>query len=884
MAVIIQVLLVLLFVSIVAFLRGFKPEGAGFDQKGPLLLLYHVSRLGLAFFITILSFSAGYRVLELFRVSPQGLFNSARKTFILCFFFGASLYGIAFTVLGLAGLISLETGLALTIPVLLFSCRPLRALLNEFLEAEARQPFSDTHASPFFARVVILVAVGTVLVFLLTRVVFSAVYDPNIWGHYLHYYRAVLASGSTQPNEVWHHFYASKGAGLIFLANVLSDFFGAQLVSACFIVVAGVIILDLLLEYCGSTSWAFFGAMLFFTFLYGQVADGATFKHHAVLLGYASFALWGSVRLQQATASQFRPLMITLLVSLTYLGFYLPVAAVMFPMAFLLLTLTNVILHAKTRLYSFLTLAFGLFAGSALAFGTNWILTGLIELFPIRWFWAIADRVKVEEVFGLGGIEFFLEGTMNFSKEYDWSFNRAWKILRYPVPRDTVGMAVVFLTLLGVLVVLIRYRTRETDASSDKFLAHLAAFILPLSAFAQAVQTVAVDRMALYSIVFMTLAGVVIWKRLVDICVGSRLWHTATVVIIVCGMGLAMVHAWKSVGKQRAIIYQYVGGAMSLKDAFQTMESLGTPRGRRPPGTSVAAMLDFRRFRATTGPDGRILALAYDPGFSYALPGEGIVSEPTYSLIRNPGKMLTEKSNKVADYLRERNIKYFTLNLQSRLFSTIAFTSLFDPREMPRYFSVAYEEGDVFILTWRQNDEEKLLPPYLLTLVELKRTGVLYYLFTQRFANLVIRGDQLVDSLAGYEKARDAFREDLDKAFYTEVLPLVSLDASKALLGRILAAGKDAVNSADPAKMLFIETSKAKLRHILGSGRDASGPVSILERVSERELKARFVRLFRDAIYREYEVEVGSEIAPLFRRCDERVPFARNYPTDATCD
>ncbi len=864
MAVLIPVLLVLLFVSIVAFLREFKPEAAGFEQKGPLLLLYHVSRLSLVLYITILSYSAGYRALELCGVSGQGLFNSARKTFILCFFFGASLYGIVFTVLGLAGLISLETGLALTIPVLLFSYRPIKELLPERSEAAMRQSFLDTHASPFLAGAVILIAGGTAVLFLLTRIVFVAVYDPNIWEHYLHYYRAVLASGSTQPNEVWHHFYASKGAGLIFLANVLSDFFGAQVVSACFVVVAGLIILDLLLEYCRSTIWAFFGVTLFLAFLSGDVSNGAMFKHHLVLLGYVSFALWGSVWLQQATARQFRPLMVAFVVSLIYLGFYLPVTAVIFPLAFLLLALANVMLHAKTRVYSFLTLACAVSAGAALDFVTNWVLTGLIEVTPMRWFWVIADRVKVEKVFGTGGIEFFLAVNNDLSAQYDWSFNRAWKILQYPVPRDSVGVAAVLLTLLGVLVLLVQHRTRETVANSVKFLAYLGGFILPLSAFAQAVQTVAVDRMALYSIVFTTLAGIVIWKTLVDTCVVSRLWHAATLVIVVCGMAATFVQATRSIGGQGPIIYQYAKGAMSLRDAFQTIES---KFHKATTGMSVAAMSEFRK---TIRPDERILRLAYDAGFSYALPGEGIVSEPTYSLIRNPRKLLTEKSAEVSDYLRERNIRYFTLNLQSRLFSTIAFTSLFDAREMPRYFSVAYEDGDFFILTWRRGDQGRPLPEDLLTLFELKRTGVLRYPFTQRWANLVIRGDQLVDSLAGFEKARDVFREDLDNAFNTEVLPLVFLETSKMVLRRILDAGKDAVDSADAGKILEVRGVTV-------------GHVQIVKKIPERELKARLATLFIDAINREYIAKFGSELALLFQGCDEKFPFAMNYPTGATC-
>lgn len=891
-AVFIPALLVFIFVFIVAFLRDFRPEADGFEQKGPLLLLYHASRLGLALYITILCYSVGYWVLRLFRVNPQEIFNSARKTFILCFFFGASLYGVVFTVLGLSGLINLKAGLSFTIPVLFFCYRPLKALISESLGVETRQPLCDSHANVFFMWFVILMAVGTALVFLLTRTVFIPVFDPNIWEHYLHYYRAVLASGSTQPNEVWHHFYATKGAGLIFMANVLSDFFGAQIVSACFVVVAAVIILDLLLEHSKSISWAFFGVMLFFTFLYGQVADGATFKHHAVILGYMSFTLWGSIRLQQATQRQFRLLMVVLVVSLAYFGFYQPAVIVLLPPTFLLLVMVNMALHSKTHLRSFLFLACGLFAGTSLVFGTNWALTGLAEVTPMRWTWAIADHAKVEKVFGTGGVEFFLAMNNDLAKTYDWSFKRTWNILRYPLP-----MAVVYLSLLGMLIALILKRTREAATSAGKFLMFLAAFIFPFSAFAQAVQTAAVDRMALYSIVFMTLASVVALKGLTDACVGTTVWHAPSILkrfvdfkfrvwravsamIIICGMGLAMVHAWKSIGQdQRPIIFRYVTGAASLKDSMRTVEGLNKPSV----GVHVDDMLEFRK---TIRVDERILRLAYDAGFSYALPGEGIVSEPTYSLIRNPQEILAAPSSEVIDYLRARNINYFTINLQGKLFSTIAFTAPFNVIEMPKYFRVVYEKENFFILTWRLNDQdqEEVLPGYLMTVFELKRTGVLHFPFTEQFAKLVPKySNQLVGSVGGFEKFRTKFQEDIDKKFGAEVLPRVSLETSKALLRRILEAGKEGVGSAAPdINPTFWQTKRSRLRRILGASENINDE-ALAEKISERELGARFLSHFRNAIYKQYEVELGSELAPLFRYCDERVPFARNYPAGLTC-
>lgn len=881
MAAIIPVIFVFIFVSIVIFLRAFKPEAAGFEQTGWLLLSYNAARLGLMFYIAFLCYSVGYRALELFRGNPQGLFNSARKTFILCFFFGATLYGIAFAALGLAGLISLASGFALTIPALLFSYQPLKRLLPERFGPAIFRSFVDTHASSFFVWAVILAAIAAIFLFLITRAVFIPNIDGNIWEHYLHYYRAVLISGSTQPNEVWHHFYNSKGGGLVFLANILSDYFGVQLVSACFVGVAGLIILDLLIKYCRSISWAVFGVMLFFIYLAGNVSDGGMFRVHGVILGYASFAFWGSVWLQQAMPSQRKALMVVLVVSLAYFGFYFPVANAIFPAAFLLFALTNVVLHDKVFGYSFLTLSFAVSAGTALVMVVNWILTGLPEVTPMRWFWEIADRAKVEEVFGTGGIEFFLAVNNDLKSQERW-FALVKSTIRYPVP-----IAMMWLVLLSAFVVLMRmlnrYFANGTIARPDKFLVQLIAFVIPLCALAIVVQSPSIYRMGLYSVVFTTLATVVIWKRLVDISFGRlwislksvesdrggisfhpkfRLWRGATVAIIFFAMSTAFVMATKNAKGQWPLISRYARGVMSLKDVFQSMEF----RQGKSSGTSVAAMANFRK---TNAPEGKILSLSYDTGYAYFLPGEGIVSEPTYSLINNPKKILADKPKNVADYLQERNIRYFALNLQARLFSTVAFTSLFDVHEMPKYFSVAYEDGDFFILKWRQSDLEKPLPDYLLTLVDLKRTGVLHYSFTERFATRVTTGDNLlVTTIAEFENVRDAFLENLDREFSAEMLSSITLETSRTRLRRVLNAGKDRVKNADAGTVLEVR-------------RGLSNQLNI--RSSEQKIRARLVSLFRDALYEEYVPEFGSEIASLFRRCDERFPFAIDHPRDAKC-
>ncbi len=856
------------FLSVVLFLREFHPEAGGFDQEGSWLLLYNLSRLGLMLFLILLCFSVGYFALHVLSFDLSKRFHAPRKLFILCFFLGASMYGILFAALGLAGLISLGVGLTCTLPVLAFSYEPVRALLNENSDAYGCLEPSNGQENPFAQRASILVAVGTGVLVVLTRVIFVGTTDNNIWEHYLHYYRQVLATGSTLPNEVWHHFYACKGAGLIFLANVLSDFFGAQLVSGCFIAVAGLIILDLLWEYCGSLTWACLGVTLFFAFLFGDVSAGAMLQSHVLLLGYASLAVWGGIWLQRIAEDSPQPLQVVLLVSLTYLGFYMPIATAMFSIGFAWLSLSQGFGETRRRSSAFLILGCGMFVGSALAMLVNWSLTGLPDVTPMRLFWPIANREKVEEVFGMGGIEFFLARNSDLSVIFDKSFKSAWKVLRYPLP-----MVVIVSSLLGYILILIRDRTRGVVASSDRLFVQVIGFLLALSALAQIIQNSSINRMALYSIILVSLALVVMLKRLSDASVTWLRWPGASSLIVGISIGVAIAQASLTVGYRWPTVLRYAFGTISIREVFREMESAGN----LAPGMSTDAISEMRK---TIREDERILRLTYDSGYYYGLPGQGIVSEPTYSIVRDPRKLLEASPLEVAEYLRLRKIDYFTISVHSSLFSTIAFTSLFDVQEMSKFFSVAYEDGDFFVLTWRDKVSGKPLPDRLLTVFELKRTGVLHYPFSQHFERSMdvdesykrVPGDSssLVDGEERFMAVRERFQSDLHWVFSAEVLSRVSLEGSRAVLVRVWEAGKQALSAAEPGELV-----RARW--------DVGGRTRIVENISERELRNRLLTLFKEAIYRKYKGEWGEDFAELERRCDERFPFAIRYPPHAKC-
>src|SRR5262249_28549624 len=98
---------------------------------------------------------------------------------------------------------------------------------------------------------------------LLWKGLYLASAEADVWEHYIPYYREVLSTGSVGPGEVWIHYWASKAAGLVHIAGILSDEFAAQLVSWAFIIATTLIVIDLLGHASRSMQWALFGSIFF---------------------------------------------------------------------------------------------------------------------------------------------------------------------------------------------------------------------------------------------------------------------------------------------------------------------------------------------------------------------------------------------------------------------------------------------------------------------------------------------------------------------------------------------------------------------------------------------------------------------------------------------
>lgn len=868
--------LTLLFLSTAVYIRTFGATSDGLGVEGPRLVGYHAARLGFAVYLAIACYSLGYwTLLGLhWQAGLQG-----RQAFIVCFFLGASTYGIAFGIFGLLQILTLPVALLSTIPTLFFMRRPLKALTGQVGVFKFSCFISKAKSNSSFTLItfgLVCLACVSVLLFVATRVVFIPNPDTNVWEHYLHYYRIVIEHGSTLPNEVWHHFFNSKGGGLVFLAILLSDVFSVQLVSACMVVAAGVIVFDILSEYCNDGRWPIFGLIVYFAFFFGDVSDGGMFRVHALILGYAAFLFWGWQQLGSLSQAARPPILMSMVVSLAYIGFYQPVAMVVFAPAFVLMTGFRRILGGSSEFRTAIIFCTIIICGSFFTLSVNWLITGLPEVTPMKFFWSIAEKDEVRKVFGTGGIDYLL--AVNSGVKTDISFmQRFYSTIHHPRLFNT---ATFFVSLAFVGRAVLRLSSREPSEKAELFVAEALAFLMPLILLSIFFPSRSVERMGLYSIVFVTMASVIMWERVIgfglrDLAINTTLnsWWSSRkpislqfkefgifVVMVLGGLTIVAIEI-RSLSQYRPTISGFNMAGLSLKGTMEKMGDL-----QLVSGTNLRAVSEFRELSRFSG---ALLSLTYNPGYAYFLPGRGFVSEPTYSLIRDPKRLLTETPDAVASYLRENGIEYIIIDLPSQLFTTVAFTTLFDVTNIQRYFEVAYERDDIFVLRLRHKDESPTheMPNYLLTRLELKRAGILHFPFTKEFEAALTEGGGVLETVEELEISRVRFLDTLREIMFSKMLNQVTLSSSKSLINNLLLA----VNS-------IIMEPEAISR--LGSIERRDGS---LRRLEESRVRRRWVALVRDAFRNEYVAHLGVSLAFLAEQCDERDPFAIDRPSVAIC-
>ena len=311
------------------------------------MLVRHYVRVRLVFIICFawLVYSVGAMVLA-FVLDPQDLAKiPTRERLPLGYLVGVAVWSILLYALGFAGLYTKPLAIGITMAVMLGTSPHLAACLDagasslgrscKSLATLVRSAINDSPIglagdSPILAvypwptlllqTVVVIGITAAATAFLLIKGLYPGG-GHDYYGHYFPYYVRVVQTGSILPNDVWYHFYISKGDGLYFLAMLLTDPLAPQLVTAGFILCAASIVYALLrrLSPTGLIPWiGVFLYLVFFIYTPGphqfmtRGGWGELEKEHELAAVLLLGIIWCAIRLNDTADSSKRPWVIGL--------------------------------------------------------------------------------------------------------------------------------------------------------------------------------------------------------------------------------------------------------------------------------------------------------------------------------------------------------------------------------------------------------------------------------------------------------------------------------------------------------------------------------------------------------------------------------------------
>jgi len=701
-----------------------------FFVRGLPVIGYQIARLIFVPYFAWTIYFVGALSLRLATIDKTMIELPAWERYPLCFIIGAGVWHLLMFALGLAGFDLKPVALALTLAVMLCSVPHLMGCIHAFSNAIAQSRCEFTNRRLPTALLWAAIAVASVT-FLLVKGLYPGG-GHDYYNHYFQFYKRVLETGSILPNEVWYHFYYSKGAGLYFLGMLLTDPLAPQLVTTAFIGCGAVIVYALLRNASRAAMLPLVGVLLYVgayiytsTFIktYGQIQWGILEKIHELTAVFLLAVIWIASRVFRPDFESPAPWVVGLhaaIVSIALLTLSLTLLVGLYMTGYVLwFTLSKQWRLAIRPLGAAVTAGLCLSAMAAI----NYHYTGLPSDQVMQQFWPYADLTKISQW-----------GTMLEVLTQMYSLSEGFRAI--PISWATLWIFALFLRLqlwwpiIIVALPLVAFQLRNRATRANMF-GHIdIGAWSALLWFSAAVVLVAVfggGRSQPSS-----------FYRLSAFCLAPSLCLS----LLFCDLGLNDLGSPKTrirrpylqlLGPLAAGLLviailnrpatriveqgitpvlrnalQLAGGGFSLKEAYQHQEGwLGLPWGAIYPGIVEPWRI--------AGPGTRIWSFHI---WSYCmLPDCNIQEFISERFSASWQTVLFGPPDQGIDALRSEGLNYFFFSAELPMENDpLPISPIFSPDEIGKHLAVRWTDGTSYLLTWPSERtlaiDEKFLVAY----------------------------------------------------------------------------------------------------------------------------------------------------------------------------
>jgi hypothetical protein len=676
-----------------------------FFDSGVIVLVDNLLRVVYVIILAWLVYAPGAGVAALLATPQEYTAVSAAERVVLGFGIGTGLWSVALFLLGLIGLYYRGVMIGLCLIVLAASAKHFcfvaaaaqRQLTTRFNEVRRGQAMPRTTG-------LVLLALAS-LWLLLVRGLYPGG-SGDYYTHYFYYYLAVLKNHGLAPNDVWYHYYYSKGSGLTFLSMLLTDPEAPALPTFCCVIFAAMAVATLSARLLPGTFWPTVGALLYLLsyLVNASPAGGGEFqKNHEEVAALTILAGWALCMERRGPS---RPFLVMAAASAVAAAIATQVVGVMIGCFVGLLCVAALLRRRWREMFAYGLVTAAIASAVLGIFVLNYAVTGLANDQPINLMLRFANFARLDRwgvIPQVIAVAWIRDNYALLTAPFGWNaFEQLGKFMRLEIIWPFLLAPVIATAVLAVSLVLARKRIVPPNKVSNSF---IKATAIRLSVFAATLAAISLilGQDQNYSFVRLTSFFV---PLLVLLAIAASAWllsgplergvNLAVRIVMPTVLLVGILILWQVSSNWGERIYAATANAVrfavgweSLAEAYAHADS-GQPFGGINPGALAAAR--------QVAPDTPIWSTNID---SYCMaPGCLIESVISFKMSDRLDQILGGDPDLAKQMLQQAGLNYFLFMSDYRLIDLLPYSRLFAPDTIGRYLGIKWTDGSTFLLTW----------------------------------------------------------------------------------------------------------------------------------------------------------------------------------------
>ena len=678
--------------------------------------IYNLLRVIFGFYLFIILYTTGDDILYLFR-RWRGLAANLDlgEKIVVYFFTGAVAWQFFMFALGYLSLYTRSVAIAATIPAVLRASTKFGSLLEETSRSFAARLQNYGPRARFTVGILLVVLLVAACLLAIVKGLYPAG-GHDYYTHYFYYYVTCLKNHGIWPNDVWYHYFYSKGEGIFFLGMLLTDPLAPSIVTYCFTIVAMVALFLMIDRMMPCSFWPWAASICWLLLLIyaggqsGLHVDNSNYwaefqKEHEINTAFVMVFIWlcdGMLRERKTEHSLFFWLAAASAFAVAYIEQPTPIIIGIF----CAVAVVALLARRQTRLsMEFFLLACSAGAGMISNLVINYITTGIPNDVFINILWPIINLHKVESIGWLWPLIVHSRDIVYVDDEFRrlTLYNLIHLLpgcLRTATIQAWFGYFQGMVFAAGTFAILV-VKQKQITANLRPSIFLIGCLFITFLISAILLGTSFPDSFYRYSSFIVPgefVAGAMVWLAIASLVKRSWVRQLISRGLPIVATGLFVNQLWQVQGGRLWAVIQdgtrFVSGRYSVYDAYinQTEWPTRMPFGAIYPGSFAVWKL------LGADPKPRVWTLHIH---AYCmLPGCIWESDKSFPMSPRMFDVIFGPLDQAQQILQREGMNYFLVSRSLQIRDELAGARLFSPDHIGDYLGIKWTDGTTDLLTW----------------------------------------------------------------------------------------------------------------------------------------------------------------------------------------